>query len=62
MRTFFFIIISNVFHKLDLKKENSPPYFRSDYQMMMDNRESLKETQALVYNSSCNYQTLLNYY
>lgn len=40
MRVFFFIIfiISNVFHKLDLKRENSPPYFRSDYQMMMDNR------------------------
>lgn len=35
---FFSIIISNVFHKLDLKRENSPPYFRSDYQMMMDNR------------------------
>lgn len=35
---FFFIIISNVFHKLDLKRENSPPYFRSDYQMMMDKR------------------------
>lgn len=31
-------IISNVFHKLDLKRENSPPYLRSDYQMMMDNR------------------------
>lgn len=38
MRGAFFIIISNVFHKLDLKRENSPPYFRSDYQMMMDNR------------------------
>lgn len=40
MRSFspIIFIISNVFHKLDLKRENSPPYFQSDYQMMMDNR------------------------
>lgn len=34
----FFTIISNVFHKLDSKRDNSPLYLQSDYQMMMDNR------------------------